>query len=188
LPTSCDESAGWGVLRTPIRSFRTPSASEGPDHKAPTPHRRRSLMLAVLKASVVCSARGSTCESHKSSGKAGPTQRSAIKQEKIPCCPQITQIDTDAEGRMGSVTLQHKSGSGTFLRAFLDMRVPTGLVEHAQTRRRPASGKKEPDPGPLRGAAASSGRICRGPVPTFTPCGPHRIAVGSQAAAQEKYV
>jgi hypothetical protein len=54
-----------------------------------------------------------------------------------------------------------ESGSGTFLRAFLLVPMPAGVVEHAQIMRRTASDKKEPDPGPLNtygGQAASATR------------------------------
>ena len=53
------------------------------------------------------------------------------------------------QGLQASPAYGQESGSGTFLRAPLHGIVPAGLVDLPRVTLRTASGKKEPDPGPL---------------------------------------
>jgi hypothetical protein len=56
-----------------------------------------------------------------------------------------------------SVLSVQESGSGTFLRAPLHGIVPAGLVDLLRVTLRTASGKKEPDPGPLNTYVCNAG-------------------------------
>jgi len=58
---------------------------------------------------------------------------------------------------MGIRDQRHESGSGTFLRAPLHGIVPAGLVDLARVTLRTASGKKQPEPGPLSTYVCNAG-------------------------------